>query len=176
VARKHRIWYPGASYHIMCRGNHRHDIYRDDEDREYYLTTLRYVQKLFPYRLHSYCLMTNHVHLQMETADHQISQIMKRINMLYSIYFNKKYNFIGHLFQGRYRAELIETDAYQLEISKYIHLNPVRANMVDTPIDYPWSSYFYYTEGSFNSLVTTEKILQYFSQPRTDRYRKYVEA
>lgn len=144
MPRKHRIWYPGASYHIMCRGNHRHDIFRDDEDRQFYLTNLRQVKKLYPYVLHSYCLMTNHVHLQIETMETTISHIMKRINMLYSIYFNKKYNFVGHLLQGRYRAQLIESDAYQLEISKYIHLNPVQANMVDRPNQYLWSSYSVY--------------------------------
>jgi len=108
MPRKHRIWYPGAVYHIRCRGNHRHDIFRDEEDRLFYITTLREVKKLMPYILHSYCLMTNHVHLQIETCDTSISQIMKRINMLYAIYFNKKYNFVGHLFQDRYRSELIE--------------------------------------------------------------------
>ncbi|MBP1935117.1 transposase [Ammoniphilus resinae] len=89
MPRKHRIWYPGAVYHIMCRGNHRHDIFRDEEDRQFYLTTLRRVQKQNPFYLYSYCLMTNHVHLQMETLDIPINQIMQRINMLYSIYFNQ---------------------------------------------------------------------------------------
>ncbi|WP_245983580.1 transposase [Ammoniphilus oxalaticus] len=124
MARKHRIWYPGASYHIMCRGNRRHDIFRDDEDREYYLSILLHVQSKFPHLLHSYCLMTNHVHLQIQTKDDSISKIMKRINMLYSIYVNRKYNVVGYLFQGRYRSELIDSDAYQLETSRYIHLNP----------------------------------------------------
>lgn len=176
MSRKHRIWYPGASYHIMCRGNHRHDIFRDDEDRQFYLTTLRQVKKLYPYVLHSYCLMTNHVHLQIETEETPISSIMKRMNMLYSIYFNKKYNFVGQLLQGRYRAQLIETDAYQLEISKYIHMNPVRANMVEQPMDYPWSSYPVYIAGKQDFLVTTNYILHYFSHPRIERYRKYVES
>lgn len=175
MPRKPRIWYPGATYHIMCRGNHRHDIFRDEEDREYYLSTLKHVQKLYPYFLHSYCLMTNHVHLHMETTTHNIAEIMKRMNMLYTIYFNKKYHFVGHLFQGRYRSELIETDTYQLEISKYIHLNPVRAHMVENPWEYPWSSYPVYMGEKEDHLVTTDKILQYFSHPRIQRYRMYVE-
>jgi len=176
MPRKHRIWYPGAVYHIMCRGNHRHDIFRDEDDRLFYLTTLRRVQKQNPYYLYSYCLMTNHVHLQMETLDIPINQIMQRINMLYSIYFNQKYRFVGHLLQGRYRAELIETDSYQLETSKYIHLNPVRANMVERAQDYSWSSYLIYLEGKKNALVDTEKILRYFTHPRIERYRRYVES
>ena len=124
-------------YHIMCRGNHRHDIYRDDEDRQFYIQVLKEAHKYYPYLLHSYCLMTNHVHLQIETLILDVSQVMKRINMLYANFFNKKYSFVGHLFQGRYGTELIEKDAYVLETSRYIHLNPVRANMVEHPQDYP---------------------------------------
>ena len=86
-----------------------------------------------------YCLMRNHFHLQIETGAINISQVMKRINMLYAIYFNKKYNFVGHLFQDRYCAELIETTPYDLEISRYIHLNPVRASIVERPDFYQWS-------------------------------------
>jgi putative transposase len=159
----------------MCRGNHRNDIFRDDEDRQFYLATLRQAQKLYPYLLHSYCLMTNHVHLQVETLDITIAQVMKRINMLYSIYFNKKYSFVGHLFQGRYRAELIETDAYVLEISRYIHLNPVRAQIVRYPWDYPWSSCLIYLDNEPHPLVTTDKILSYFSHPKVNRYREYID-
>jgi len=124
LPRKARIWYPGANYHIMCRGNHRHDIYRDDEDRQVYLTLLREPKKEHNFHLHSYCLMTNHVHLHIETAEINISIIMKRINLLYTQYFNNKYNFVGHLFQDRFKSELIETDQYHLKISRYIHLNP----------------------------------------------------
>ena len=141
MPRKNRVWYPGAVYHIMCRGNHRQEIYRDEEDRLFFHTTLKEVKENTPYILHSYCLMTNHFHLQIETGDINISQVMKRINMLYAIYFNKKYNFVGHLFQGRYRSELIETMPYHLGISRYIHLNPVRANIVERPALYQWSSY-----------------------------------
>src|SRR5665648_946757 len=126
----------GANYHIMCRGNHRHDIYRDDEDRQVYLTLLREPKKEYNFYLHSYSRMTNHVHLHIETADINISIIMKRINLLYAQYFNNKYNFVGHLFQDCFKSELIETDQYHLEIGKYIHLNPVRANMTELPIDY----------------------------------------
>ena len=85
----------------MTLTNHRQEIYRDEEDRLFFLTTLREVKEHSPYIMHSYCLMTNHFHLQIETGAINISQVMKRINMLYAIYFNKKYNFVGHLFQDR---------------------------------------------------------------------------
>lgn len=176
LPRKARIWYPGANYHIMCRGNHRHDIYRNDEDRQVYLTLLRETKKQYNFRLHSYCLMTNHVHLQIETVDINISIIMKRINLLYAQYFNNKYNFVGHLFQDRFKSELIETDQYHLEIGRYIHLNPVRADMTELSIDYTWSSYRVYMGIRQDSLVNTEKTLGYFSEPRVERYRWYVEG
>ena len=176
LPRKARTWYTGASYHIMCRGNHRHDIFRDDEDRQVYLTILRETKKEYNFYLHSYCLMTNHVHLHIETQDVSISIIMKRINLLYVQYFNNKYNFIGHLFQDRFKSELIKTDQYHLEIGRYIHLNPVRANITELPIDYPWSSYRTYMGIRQDLLVTTEKTLDYFTEPRVERYRLYVES
>ncbi|MFA7468854.1 MAG: transposase, partial [Desulfotomaculaceae bacterium] len=121
------------------------------------------------------CLMTNHFHLQVETGDINISQVMKRINMLYAIYFNHKYNFVGHLFQDRYRAELIETTPYHLEISRYIHLNPVRASIVERPNLYQWSSYRVYTGEQQDQLTTTTKILGCFAPPSVQHYRNFVE-
>ncbi|EHQ91850.1 transposase [Desulfosporosinus youngiae] len=176
MARKARIWFPGASYHIMCRGNHRHDIYRDDEDRQVYLTILRETKRVHGFYLHSYCLMSNHVHLQIETVDIDISTIMKRISLLYTQFFNNKYNFVGHLFQDRFKSELIESDQYHLEISRYIHLNPVRANMTELSIDYEWSSFRDYMGIRVNSIVNKEKTLGYFSEPRAERYRMFVEG
>ncbi len=88
MPRKLRLWYPGAIYHIMCRGNHRSEIFRDDEDRQVYLTKFEETMVCFPFFMHSYCLMTNHVHLQLETKDVNIAEIMKRINMLYVLFFN----------------------------------------------------------------------------------------
>jgi hypothetical protein len=119
--------------------------------------------------------MTNHVHLQIETCDINISQVMKRINMLYAIYFNKKYNFVGHLFQDRYRSELIDATPYHLEMSRYIHLNPVRGNIVARPELYEWSSYRAYIGDHQDRLTTTDKILGCFSPPRVQHYLEFVE-
>ena len=175
MPRKNRVWFPGAVYHIMCRGNHRQDIFGYEGDRLFYLHTLREAKDKLPYILHSYCLMTNHVHLQIETGDISISQIMKRINMHYVIYFNRKYSSVGHLFQDRFRAELIETTPHHLEISRYIHRNPVRANMVTSPELYRWSSYRTYLGEQQDYLTDTEKILDCFPSPRVPRYREFVE-
>lgn len=175
LARKPRVWYPGAIYHIMCRGNHRHEIFRDDEDRHVYLENLLWAKRSYGCHILSYCLMTNHVHVQVETSDYPIWKMMKQLNMMYAIFFNKKYNFVGHLFQGRYRDEVIDTDAYNIEISRYIHLNPVVARMVDAPLDYPWSSYQNYMGERKDNIVHTEKILRYFPGNSKLRYQKYVE-
>ena len=179
MARKARIWFPGATYHIMCRGNHKNPIFRDNSDRFEFLHIMRETQKQYPYLLHSYCLMTNHVHLQIETQDINIGQIMKKINMSYAIYFNSRYQVVGHLFQDRYRAELIDTDAYNLEINRYIHQNPVRAKIVDQSIDFEWSSYREYMGIRNDDMVTISTVLGYFQscghQQSQRLYREYVE-
>ncbi|WP_003544361.1 transposase [Desulfotomaculum nigrificans] len=176
MPRKKKIWYPGAMYHIMCRGNHRQNIFRDDADRQFYLMTLLQVKQLYPLFLYSYCLMDNHVHLQVETTDFEISKIMQRINKVYAVYFNEKYNFVGHLFQGRFQWELIDKDSYNLEPSRYIHLNPVRAEIIKDPLDYHWSSYSAYILGTQENLVDTIKILEYFSEPKKEKYKRFVEG
>ncbi len=175
MPRKRRIWYPGATYHVMCRGNHRHDIFRDDEDRQLYLCILEEAVKRYRCYLLAYCLMTNHVHLQIETSDVEIWVIMKHLNARFAMHFNRKYNFVGHLFQGRYRAEIIEDDPHNLETSKYIHLNPVMANMVTLPAEYEWSSYRNYLGERNDGLVSVNKILGYFNNSNPLQYQKYVE-
>ncbi len=175
MARKPREWWPGAIYHIMSRGNHRHNIFRDDEDRQVYLSILRQVKHTHPYILHSYCLMTNHVHLQIETIDLPPGSIMKMINMKYAIYFNKKYHFIGQLMQGRFRSETITSDEYFLAINRYIHLNPVKAAMVEHPLEYRWSSCKEYFVDSPEPLIEKQKTLNYFSEPKLDNFRQFLE-
>jgi len=176
VVRKLRDWWPGAIYHIMCRGSHREDIYRDDEDRKEYLSILGNVKMTHPHVLHAYCLMTNHVHLLLETKEMQPGPIMKMINMKYAIFFNRKYDLVGPLFQGRFRAEIIDCEGYFLELNRYIHFNPVKANMVKDPSDYRWSSYKEYLGQSPNLLVETEKALGIFSEPRIEHYVEFVKG
>lgn len=143
MAKKKLIWCPGAMYHVTSRGNHRNDIFREKEDYIIYLENLQEAIRYYEnqYEVIAYCLMTNHIHLQIKTKDRHIWYLMSRVNKSYARNFNNKYNYVGHLFQSRYNAEIIEEDRYVLEVSRYIHLNPVRANMVEEPEDYPWSSY-----------------------------------
>lgn len=176
MARKKRVWYPGAVYHITNRGNRRSDIFRDEEDYQVYLDNLRQVKKRYPFEIYSYCLMTNHIHLQIETFDVEIWHIMKDINQYYTKYFNNKYSLIGHLFQGRYKSEVIEDNAHNIQTSRYIHLNPVSASMVELPIDYKWSSYDIYMGKREDELVNDKKILSYFNNCSRDLYKNYVES
>ena len=175
LARKPRIWYPGASYHLTSRGNRRAAIFYDPDDRYMYLSLLEQTRNQYPFHLHAYCLMTNHIHLLLETIDTPTKDIMKKLHSLYAIYFNKRHRTSGHLFQGRYHAELIQTDPYLLEVSKYIHLNPVEAKMVKRPESYRWSSYTAYISSTTHPHVCTERILSYFPHPQNHNYQMYVE-
>ncbi|MDF2472347.1 MAG: hypothetical protein K0R21_129 [Anaerocolumna sp.] len=160
---------------MINRGNHKSDIFREEEDYRMFLKLLEKAQKQYTFFIISYCLMTNHVHLQIETSTFPIWDITKYLFCTYSHYFNRKYDEFGHLFQGRYNSEIIDDDAYYLETSRYIHLNPVKAHIVTKPIDYPWSSYSAYMGASKCSLVSEGKILEYFSK-NSRSYKEFVEA
>lgn len=176
MVRKQVIWYPGAVYHITTRGNHRNDIYRDGEDYLVYLSILKEALEKYNGILYCYCLMTNHVHLVIETGEFKVSEIMRRVNLFYTKYFNNKYNLIGHLFQGRYFSELIETDRYVLEVSRYVHLNPLRASMVKHLEEYEWSSYSMIIGLSKENIIDSKKILSYFKFGNSrELYRRFVE-
>ena len=141
MARALRIEYPGAFYHVMHRGNAGSDIFQSERDRERFLEYLGKAVERYGLRIHTYCLMTNHYHLLIETPEPNLSQAIKWINVSYSAYFNRKQRRSGHLFQGRYKAILVDADEYLLHLSRYIHLNPIRARMVEDLKDHPWSSY-----------------------------------
>lgn len=132
---KERVWYPNAIYHITARGNRRNNIFKDGEDFQIYLTLIEQALEYFNFQreIICYCLLNNHVHLLIRTKDWHIKDIMTRINSIYAMYYYKKYNYIGHLYQDRYFTDLIESDSQMLETSRYIHLNPVRAKMVKKP-------------------------------------------
>nr|WP_298145721.1 transposase [uncultured Pseudomonas sp.] len=141
MARPLRIEFAGALYHITSRGDGREDIYLSDHDRELFLSVLDEVCQRFNWHCHAYCLMSNHYHLLIETPDANLVQGMRQLNGVYTQRFNQTQKRVGHVFQGRYKAILVEKDSYLLELSRYIVLNPVRARMVRTAQDWPWSSY-----------------------------------
>ena len=140
MARKPRIQYSGAFYHIIVRGNQRQNIFLEDADRLEYLERLKRYKKKCGFVLYAFVLMSNHVHLLLETPKDPIARIMQMLNFTYTQYFNKKYNKVGHLFQGRYKSYLCDKDNYLLGLVRYIHKNPVRAGLVENPDEYSWSS------------------------------------
>ena len=141
MARPLRLEYAGALYHVTSRGDRREDIYLDDADRDAWLAVLATVCHRFNWIVHGYCQMTNHFHLLVETIDGNLSRGMRQLNGSYTQRFNRTHQISGHLFQGRYKAILVQKEAYLLELSRYIVLNPVRAGMVELPEQWSWSSY-----------------------------------
>lgn len=120
--------------------------------------------------------MTNHIDLQVQTKEKHIKYLMMRVNRFYAKYSNNKYNYIGHLFQARYGSELIEEDNYVLEVSRYIHLNPVITNMIKKPEDYKWSSYCTYIGNEKEKFLCSNRILSYFKNKNRKLYKKYFES
>jgi len=141
MGRPLRITYPGAHYHVTSRGNEQKDIFKSRRDREQFLSYLESSVTRYGATIHAYCLMTNHYHLLLETPKGNLPEVMRHINGAYTNYYNTKRKRAGHLLQGRYKAILIEADEYLLELTRYIHLNPVRCGMVTKPEAHPWSSY-----------------------------------
>ncbi|HDO21615.1 MAG TPA: hypothetical protein ENG86_02005 [Nitrospirae bacterium] len=180
MARPLRIEYPGAFYHITSRGNERKDIFRSARDREKFLSYLESSTQRYGAVIHVYCLMTNHYHLLLETPLGNLSQIMRHINGAYTTYFNTRRQRSGHLFQGRYKAIVVDADEYTGELSRYIHLNPVRAGIVERPEEYQWSSYQYYIgHRKKPQWLKTDFIWDYFGKKVSTtqkRYREFVNA
>jgi len=141
MARPLRIEFPGALYHITSRGDGREDIYLDNNDRNNFLAVLDQVYERQNWRCHAYCLMTNHYHLLIETPEGNLSHGMRQLNGVYTQRFNRNHRRVGHVFQGRYKAILVEKESHLLELSRYIVLNPIRARMVHAAQDWVWSSY-----------------------------------
>ena len=157
------VHFPGALYHITARGNNQEKIFLQSKDYEKYLKRIKEVKEKFPLKLYAYCFMPNHVHLLVEAKKVPVSRIMQALQTGHAMYFNKKYNHLGHVFQGRYFWFLVEKENYLLELLRYIHLNPVRAKIVDEVEDYLWSSYREYISGEKKPLVEKKEILEYFS-------------
>jgi putative transposase len=180
MARPLRITYPGAFYHVTSRGNERKDIFKSKRDREKFLEYFESAAKRYDAVIHVFCLMDTHYHLLLETPSGNLPQIMRHINGAYTTYFNVKRGRSGHLFQGRYKSILVDIDEYAKELSRYIHLNPVRAKMVKTPEEYEWSSYkFYIGEKKPPEWLYRDFILGYFGKKVSiaqTEYRKFVTA
>ena len=178
MARPLRIEYEGAFYHITSRGNARQDIFLDQADRLQFLEYLPQCIDRYHWRCHAYCLMGNHYHLLVETLLPTLSRGMRHLNGSYTQSYNRRYHRVGHLFQGRYKAILVQKDSYLLELARYIVLNPVRAGMVRSAREWPWSSHRAMAgEITPPDWLTTELVLGHFGR-RHDKavqgYRRFV--
>src|SRR5690606_14280966 len=174
MARPIRLEFSGALYHVTSRGDRREAIYEDDADRERFLTVLADVVRDFNWVCHAYCLMSNHYHLLIETPDANLSKGMRQLNGVYTQASNRRHRREGHLFQGRFKAILVDADSYLLEVARYVVLNPVRARMVRDPANWPWSSYRAMI-GAVDSpdWLATDGLLAAFATRRSDARRRY---
>lgn len=174
MSRPLRLEFPDALYHITSRGDRRENIYDDDEDRVVFLDTFASVITQFNWACYAYCLMDNHYHLLVQTPDGNLSKGMRQLNGVYSQTYNRMHNKTGHLFQGRYKAILVDEDAYLLQLSRYLVLNPVKAMMVKKASDWKWSSYRAMAGLSpAPDWLSIDAILVQFSRQRKSAIRKY---
>ncbi|WP_136524330.1 transposase [Geomonas ferrireducens] len=162
MARRQRIHFPGAHYHVILRGNDRQDIFYDEVDRYKFYLLLQEGIERFGHSILSFCLMTNHVHLLCQVSDVPLSRIIQNLAFRYTRWINWRQKRVGHLFQGRYRAILVDADEYLLQLTSYIHLNPIRANLVKDPSAYPWSSHRAYVGKEVLPWLRMEPVLAYF--------------
>lgn len=179
MARPLRIEYEGAVYHVTSRGNEGRRVFFSKSDYKKFLDYLELAQEKFRYLLHAYVLMANHYHLLIETPLANLNRIMHFINSSYTNYVNLRRDHRGHLFQGRYKAILVDRDHYLVELSRYIHLNPVRAQIVKRPQDYPYSSYNAFLSKGEAGIVYRDLVLGMMGRDQkraTSSYQDFVES
>jgi len=178
MGRKPRIWIPNRFYHVVCRGNRRDPLFRCRTDFEAYLYNLQKIHEKFPIEIASYCLMTNHYHLQIRSREVPLSKIMSLINKRYANYYNTRYKITGHVFEKRYYDKIIEDKQGMLEVSRYIHLNPVEAKMAKRPEYYPWSSYYLYKYDKIKpaNFMNIGSILDHYLGTDEEKRKKYCES
>jgi REP element-mobilizing transposase RayT len=174
MVRPLRIEYAGAVYHVTSRGNARKPIFKENKDRGAFLNILAEVNDRYHWFCHAYCLMNNHYHLIIETPDGNLSKGMRQLNGVYTMRFNKRHDTVGHVFQGRYKAVLVQKESHLLEVCRYVVLNPVRAKVAEAPVRWRWSSYWG-TAGMErpHPCLTTGWVLGQFGAKRRAAEREY---
>ncbi len=172
MARRPRLFAAGLLYHVIVRGNQRQKTFLAEKDYQAYLERLARYRTRFGVTVHAYCLMSNHVHLLLETSSEPLARYMQGLQQSYTQYFNRAHGKVGHLFQGRYKAIVCERDEYLLTLVRYIHLNPVRAKLVCRPEQYRWSGHGVYLNGEATEVIDPTKVLGLFGG--RGRYRRFV--
>jgi REP element-mobilizing transposase RayT len=175
MARPLRITYPGAVYHITNRGVNKQPIFFEEEDYDKFLEYLAEVSERMQVIIHGYCLMSNHYHLEITTPNENISRTIQWLNQNYAGYVNNRYDRTGHLFQGRFKSVLIEAESHLAALTRYIHLNPVRAGLVSAPFEYPWSSYQCYLGLTDYEWLNTSVTLERFGKDLEEQRKNYQE-
>ncbi len=175
MSRKPRVEYSGAFFHVICRGNKRQTLFHADPDREFYLERLEQYRKRYGFTVYAYVLMSNHVHLLLETGKTPLSKIMQGVQFTYTRYFNRRYHKTGHLFQGRYKAILCDRDSYLRELVRYLHLNPARMRKPIVAGKYRWSSHRAYLGESGGVKVETSKVLGQFGNRPGKARERYLQ-
>lgn len=176
MTRPLRLEFPGALYHVTSRGNRRNPIFRNNDDRRAWLALLGHACERHHFVIHSFCQMTNHYHLLVETVEANLSRGMRQLNGSYTQYFNWRHGLVGHLFQGRYKAILVQKESYLLELSRYIVLNPLRAKMVPFLEDWEWSSYHcFLSEETAPGWLERDGLLSRFGSERTTAISAYQD-
>lgn len=177
MSRQWRIEFPDAMYHVMSRGNEGRCIFKSDSDRHRFIEKLKLMSDRFQIEIYAWVLMSNHYHLLLRTRESNLSNAMQWFGAGYSRYFNLKNERQGHVFQGRFKSLLVENDQYMLQLSFYIHLNPIRSGLVKHLVDYPWSSYLDYISPDHDSgWLNTQLILSRFGAGnRKEKYKKAIQ-
>ncbi|WP_156289559.1 transposase [Oceanobacillus salinisoli] len=177
MSRKRRTWIEDSFYHVTSRGNRREELFRQEEDFKFFLHVMKETNRKTPFDLAAYCLMTNHFHLQIRSQQQPLSKVMFHINKRYADYYNNKNGLSGHVFEKRYYADHIDSPLGMLKVSRYIHLNPLEAGIIQDPIEYRWSSYYDYMHSNQKrfSLLHPEFVLESFLGEERDKRKKYEE-
>ena len=178
MPRQARIGLPAMTYHVVTRGNNRSWVFEAKEDFEKYLEILGRYKTRYGFLLYHWVLMNNHVHLLVETtADGALTKVMHGINLSYTLWVNRRYRRVGHLWQDRFKSFPVETDSYLLECGRYIERNPLRAGLVQSPADYPWSSFGTHAEARVDGITDRHKLLdEQFGADRNGAYEDYVNG
>jgi len=174
MPRKPRLHVPGGLYHVILRGNDRQAIFFDQEDRRRWESLIAEALAVHRHRIHAYCWMTNHIHLAIQSHEAPLAGFVRTVASRYARSTNKKLKRTGHLFERRHRAILVQADSYLTELVRYIHLNPLRAAMVETITDYPWCSHRAYLSGNPPDWLTIDWVLAMFGRSAGDARRSYV--
>ena len=176
MSRPLRLELCGGLYHVTSRGDRREDIYADSTDREVWLDTLAQCCERYNWAIHAWCQMSNHYHLVIETAEANLSAGMRQLNGVYTQKVNRRHQRVGHVFQGRFKAILVERDSYLLELGRYVVLNPVRAGMVKHVRQWKWSSYHAMVGTALcPEWLHTDWVLSQFGASRARQNARYIE-